>query len=49
VTEWLAALTVPDGFAIEDYHAEMVGLRGACRPDATRPAHDRTDATTENA
>lgn len=35
--DWVEALEVPDGFAIEDYQADLVGLCSACRPNPTGP------------
>lgn len=32
--EWIATLAMTEGFTIEDYHAELVGLCARCRPAA---------------
>jgi Fur family transcriptional regulator, ferric uptake regulator len=34
VPEWIATVASAEGFAIEDYHAELVGLCVRCRPGA---------------
>jgi Fe2+ or Zn2+ uptake regulation protein len=35
--EWAAHLATANGFTVEDYHAELVGLCAACRPDTAQP------------
>jgi Fur family ferric uptake transcriptional regulator len=32
VPEWIETLATTEGFAVEDYHAELVGLCARCRP-----------------
>lgn len=34
--DWVAQSSAVDGFAVEDYHAELVGLCATCRPSSTR-------------
>jgi Fur family ferric uptake transcriptional regulator len=36
VHDWVAQPSAVDGFAVEDYHAELVGLCATCRPTSTR-------------
>lgn len=38
--DWITRPAAPDGFAVEEYHAELVGLCATCRPRSTttRPA-----------
>lgn len=35
VDDWASRLSAPDGFAVEEYHAELVGLCATCRPRST--------------
>lgn len=37
IGEWAAELATANGFAVEDYHAELIGLCAACRPHTTQP------------